>query len=196
MSLQRRAASRRVRAIRALLGAFACFALVLGVSRLVDLGLIEGDTFGAGDWRRSTTGLRMWRERPEDGVPRTFGQGSALVAGEELRFSYGRTRYLYLWIFRIDADGAFEVLVPSADGPRADYGYRVNPAGEVLSTRYRIRPNDDGAVIAGFLSGLPYQADQIRAAAKAVERQGPGAIVRGLPVSGQRFIRRLHVEPQ
>lgn len=177
------------------MGAVACFALVLSVSRLVDLGIIEGDTFGAGDWRRSTTGLRMWREPLEDGAPRAFGQGAGLRVGDELRFSYGRTRYLYLWIFRIDAQGAFDVLVPSAVGPRADYGYRVNPAGEVLATRYLIRRDDEGAVIAGFLSGLPYRAEDIRAAAQAIEGQGPGGIVRGLPVSGQRFIRRLHLVP-
>jgi hypothetical protein len=87
-----------------LLAALALFLAVLGVSRLADFGIVDGEPFGAGDVERNEVKVELKRT-------------------DRLELTYGPTRYPYLWIVAVDAKNVAHPLVAER---------HTRPGGETL----------------------------------------------------------------
>jgi hypothetical protein len=88
-----------------LVASIVLFLLVLGVSRLADFGIVDGDPFGAANVERNRADVE-------------------LVTEGGLALRYGPTRYPYVWIVGVDAKGVAHPMVA---------GRHTRPNGETLA---------------------------------------------------------------
>jgi hypothetical protein len=180
------------RPIWAFLGAAALFSIALLASRLVDLGFIPGDEFGAGDWKRRPVVLELFAIRGE-GAPRSIDSGDAAAIGDRLRLRYNRTRYPYLWLIEVDAAGKLTALVPADPTDIRRWGWGTAHVGETIEEEPTLSGPPGERVLLAMFTPIPRRLDELQKAADNVEAREPTAIAHELDLAGQRFVYKLTV---
>lgn len=196
---KRPSAADRKRAFILLAGAVLLFSAAFLVSRLADLGAVAGEPFGAGDWRRAELELDIQVVPGGGGAPRRLGRDLVVAPGDRLRFTYPKTRYLYLWVVRVAPGGVLEPLLPppsrlaTGAGPDGRYGRSTANNGETIPETVII-PDDPGPfVLMALFTPIPRRLDELEAAAAAVGRDEPERVAREMYLPSQRFVHRLEI---
>lgn len=176
------------RPIWAFLGAAALFALALFVSRLTDLGLVPGEDFGAGDWKRRPVEVDLLKMSGE-----SLRSGSVVSAGERLMVRYQRTRYPYLWVLDVGADGRLLPILPRVAEGSKRWGLGTAHKGETINEPALVPFAPGDRVWLLLFTPIPRRLDELQAAADAVQDREPTAIAQEMDIAGQRFVYRLLV---
>lgn len=177
------------RPIWAFLGAGALFGLALFVSRLADLGLVPGEEFGAGDWKRRPVEVELL-----DAQGQVLRSGATVTTGQRLMVRYQRTRYPYLWVLDVGGDGRLTPILPRvAEGSRR-WGLGTAHKGETINEPALVPSVPGDRVWLLMFTPIPRRLDELQAAADAVQPREPGAIAQGMDIAGQRFVYRLGVK--
>ena len=180
------------RPIWAFLGAAALFSVALLVSRLVDFGLIPGDEFGAGDWKRRPVVLELFRARGE-GAPIALESGGTAQVGDRIQLQYNRTRYPYLWLIEVEADGTLTALLPKDHTDIRRWGWGTAHIGETVAEQPTLTGPPGQRVLLAMFTPIPRRLDELQKAADRVAAREPTAIAHDLDLAGQRFVYKLTV---
>jgi hypothetical protein len=184
---------RRRGAVFGMLGALGLFSLALFVSRLVDLGGIDAGELAPSAGRRSDVDFEV-EVLPASGGPARPLARSRVEEGDQLRFRYGPTRYLYLWVVRVLPDGTLEPLIPN--DPREPYGRSTARQGELVPITVPMKGAPVSDVVAAFFFPIPRRLEELREAAARVPPGSAERIARELPLTCRRFLYRLEVAPR
>lgn len=176
------------RPIWAFLGAAALFGLALFISRLTDLGLVPGEDFGAGDWKRRPVEADLLTMSGE-----SLHSGSTVSAGERLMVRYQRTRYPYLWVLDVGADGRLSPILPRVAEGSKRWGLGTAHKGETINEPALVPTAAGDRVWLLLFTPIPRRLDELQAAADAVEAREATAIAQEMDIAGQRFVYRLAV---
>ncbi len=185
--------NRRRGAVLGVLGALGLFSIALVVSRLVDLGGIDAGQLAPSAGRRSDVDFEVSVVPANGGPARPLGR-SRVEEGDRLRFRYGPTRYLYLWVVRVLPDGTLEPLIP--DDPREPYGRSTARQGELVPITVPMKAGAGSELVAAYFFPIPRRLEELREAAAKVPPGSAERIARELPLTCRRFLYRLEVAPR
>ena len=132
-----------------LIAALLLFLLVLGVSRVADFGILDGEPFGAADVERNRVKVDL-SVRAKSGELRPLGRPALLEQGDRLELTYGPTRYPYVWITVIDPNGVAHPVIEDR---------HTKAQGETLS----IEPPAGRFVLLCLFAAVPRTLAQIQA---------------------------------
>lgn len=177
--------------------AIGLFSVAMLTSRLVDLGLVSAERFGAGDWKRGNVKLSI-EVLTEDGIRHPLGKSPHLRPGDRLEFSYEMTRYTFLWIVRVDADKTIRPLVPAPGTPDqlGKYGRSTENGGETIDVTVEVPDEPGPIVLLGLFTAVPTRLDELQAAADAVDSDDPETIARELYIPSRRFVHVVRIRDQ